>query len=207
VRAVIAQSVWRWAMGWTIGVLGFDSRRGLGMFLFTTASRTALEPSQSPIQWVTGVLSLGVKRPGREADHSPPSSTEVTEWVELYLHSPNTPPWRGAQLKHRDNFIFTLTVPCETTIIKNSYFICKVRILNECFQIQITVSWISMGFRKLRGTPRSPRRIDAFEPTVGELTLERSQNILTSDALLPFLWPVTDADWLRYWKLSPETAL
>jgi hypothetical protein len=35
---------------------------------------------------------------GREPDHSPPSSTEVKEWVELYLHSPNTPSWRGAQL-------------------------------------------------------------------------------------------------------------
>jgi hypothetical protein len=30
----------------------------------------------------------GVKRLGREADHSPPSSAEVKEWVELYLHSP-----------------------------------------------------------------------------------------------------------------------
>jgi hypothetical protein len=35
---------------------------------------------------------------GREADHSPPSSAEVKEWVELYLHSPNTPSWRGAEL-------------------------------------------------------------------------------------------------------------
>jgi hypothetical protein len=35
---------------------------------------------------------------GREADHSPPSSAEVKEWVKLYLHSPNTPSWRGAQL-------------------------------------------------------------------------------------------------------------
>jgi hypothetical protein len=35
---------------------------------------------------------------GREADHSPPSSAEVKEWVELYLHSRNTPSWRGAQL-------------------------------------------------------------------------------------------------------------
>jgi hypothetical protein len=26
--------------------------------------------------------------------------------VELYLHFPNTPSWRGAQLKHRDNFTF-----------------------------------------------------------------------------------------------------
>jgi hypothetical protein len=46
------------------GVLGFDSRRGLGIFLFTTASRTSLGPTQPPIQWVPGVLSLGVKRPG-----------------------------------------------------------------------------------------------------------------------------------------------
>jgi hypothetical protein len=26
--------------------------------------------------------------------------------VELYLHSPSTPSWLGAQLKHRDNFTF-----------------------------------------------------------------------------------------------------
>jgi hypothetical protein len=30
-----------------------------------------------PIQWVTGSLSLAVKRLGREADHSPPSSAEL----------------------------------------------------------------------------------------------------------------------------------
>jgi hypothetical protein len=34
---------------------------------------------------------------GREADHLPPSSAEVKEWVELYLHSPNTPLWRGTR--------------------------------------------------------------------------------------------------------------
>jgi hypothetical protein len=61
----------------------------------------------------TGALSLGVKRPGREADHSPPSSAELKEWVELCLHSPNMPPWRGAHLKHRDNFTFTLIIFCE----------------------------------------------------------------------------------------------
>jgi hypothetical protein len=73
-------------------VLGFDSREGgLGIFLFTTASRTALGPTQPPIRWVPGALSLGVKRPGREADHSPPPSAEVKECVELYLHSPIRP--------------------------------------------------------------------------------------------------------------------
>jgi hypothetical protein len=33
-------------------------------------SRPALGPIQPPIQWVSGALSLGVKLPGREADHS-----------------------------------------------------------------------------------------------------------------------------------------
>jgi hypothetical protein len=61
---------------------GLDDRgnlppQGLETFLFTTASRPALGPTQPPIQWVPGALSLEVKRPGREADHSPPTSAEV----------------------------------------------------------------------------------------------------------------------------------
>jgi hypothetical protein len=52
---------------------------GAGNFLFTTAPKMALGPTQPLIQWVLGSLSLGVKRPGREADHSPPSSAEVKE--------------------------------------------------------------------------------------------------------------------------------
>jgi hypothetical protein len=36
--------------------------------------------------------------------------THIQHWSQecevLYLHSPNTPSWRGAQLKHRDNFTF-----------------------------------------------------------------------------------------------------
>jgi hypothetical protein len=55
----------------------FDCRRGLDIFLLTAVSRTALGPTQPPVQWVTAALSLGVKRLGREADHSPPSSAEV----------------------------------------------------------------------------------------------------------------------------------
>jgi hypothetical protein len=71
----------------TIGVLGIDSRRGLGIFLFTAASRTALGLTQPPIQCILGALSLGVKRPENEADHSPPSSAELKECMELYLYS------------------------------------------------------------------------------------------------------------------------
>jgi hypothetical protein len=54
-------------------------------------SRTALGPTQPPIQWVPGALSLGLERLGCEADHSPPSISKVKECLELYLHSPNMP--------------------------------------------------------------------------------------------------------------------
>jgi hypothetical protein len=34
-----------------------------------------------------GDLFMGVKQSGHEADNSPPTSAEVKEWMELYLHS------------------------------------------------------------------------------------------------------------------------
>jgi hypothetical protein len=61
---------------------------GLGIILFITVSRTALVPTWPPIQWVPGALSLRVKWLGCEADQSPPSSVEVKECMELYVHFP-----------------------------------------------------------------------------------------------------------------------
>jgi hypothetical protein len=59
---------------------GFESRQGLGIFLLTTdVSRPALGPTPPPIQRVRGALSLGVKWPGREADHSSLSIAEVNK--------------------------------------------------------------------------------------------------------------------------------
>jgi hypothetical protein len=55
------------------GRSGFDSKQGLGIFLFAT---------QPPIQWIRGV-----KRPRREADHSP-SSTDVAKNVWNYTSNP-----------------------------------------------------------------------------------------------------------------------
>jgi hypothetical protein len=83
----MAQSV---ALGYGLDDRGSRVRfpAGLKIFPFTIASRTVLEPTQPSIQWVPWALSLGVKLPEREADHLPPSSAEVKEWVELYLHSP-----------------------------------------------------------------------------------------------------------------------
>jgi hypothetical protein len=49
-------------------------------------SRPALGPTQPHIWWVSGALSPGVKRPGHDADHSPPSSAEVKKtWIPIFM--------------------------------------------------------------------------------------------------------------------------
>jgi hypothetical protein len=79
----------------------------MGIFLFTTVSRKAVGPTQSLIQWVPGALSLGVKRPGREADHSPPSGAEVKNaWS--YTSTPQYAFIVWCLVKHKDNFTFYL---------------------------------------------------------------------------------------------------
>jgi hypothetical protein len=61
------------------GRQGLDSLQGRGrdFVLFATASRQALGSTQPHIQWVPEDRPSGVKRPRREADHSPPPSVEV----------------------------------------------------------------------------------------------------------------------------------
>jgi len=61
-------------------MIGFRFPAGeLGIYLFDTVSRSALGPTQPPIQWLTRALFLGIKPPRREADHAPPSSTKVKD--------------------------------------------------------------------------------------------------------------------------------
>jgi hypothetical protein len=50
---------------------------GVGIFFFDNTFILALKPTQPPIQWVQGVLSKGVKWPGRGVNHTAPSSAEV----------------------------------------------------------------------------------------------------------------------------------
>jgi hypothetical protein len=100
---VLPQSVYRMVTDRMIGVRGFDSRRGLGIFLFSTASRTALGPTQPPIQWVPWA-----KRQGREADHSPPSSAKTkNEW--RYTSSLHYVFMTWFLVKHSSKLSFTFT--------------------------------------------------------------------------------------------------
>jgi hypothetical protein len=65
------------ALGYGLDDQGFESQHEVEIYLFTTETGPNLQPTQPPIQWVPGTLSLGIKWPGREADHSPPTSVEV----------------------------------------------------------------------------------------------------------------------------------
>jgi hypothetical protein len=53
-------------------ILGWTS----GFFLFATVTRLFVGPTQSPVQWVPGAISPGVKRPWLEAEHSHPANAE-----------------------------------------------------------------------------------------------------------------------------------
>jgi hypothetical protein len=93
------------ALGYGLDDRGFESQQGLGIFLFTTMSRLALMPTQPPIQWVPGVLSLGVKRPGREADHSPPSSAGVKNaWSYTSTHQYAFKAWCSVEAQGQHYF-------------------------------------------------------------------------------------------------------
>jgi hypothetical protein len=71
----------------------WDSRAqfpvGAGNFSLCHHVQNGSGAHPAPYPMGTRALSLGVKRPGREADHSPPSSAKFKECMELYLHSPN----------------------------------------------------------------------------------------------------------------------
>jgi len=66
----------------------FDSGQGQETALFSETSRQALRPVQPPIQLVMEALSPGLKRPGREFDHSPPYRAKMkNDWNHTW-----TPP-------------------------------------------------------------------------------------------------------------------
>jgi len=66
-------------------------------------------PTQTSIQWVPGSLSLVVKRPGSEADHSPPTSTEV-KFAWSYASAPPIPLPRYISLRSKYSLFHVLTL-------------------------------------------------------------------------------------------------
>jgi hypothetical protein len=68
-------------MGWTTEGSVFESQYGQEFSLLQIV-QTVSGFTQCPIKWIREALSPGIKRPGREADYSPPGSAEVKKmWI------------------------------------------------------------------------------------------------------------------------------
>jgi hypothetical protein len=71
----------------------FHSRKLQEILLFSIAPRPAPMSTQPHIQWEPRVFPSGVKRQGRQADHSPPPNADIGGAI---IPLPHTSPWRGA---------------------------------------------------------------------------------------------------------------
>jgi hypothetical protein len=84
----------------------FDSRQALGFFSFRQGVQNGSGAHLVSYPMSTEDSSTGVKRPGHEADHSPPSSAEVNNaWS--YIFTPRYVFIAWYLFKNRDNFTFT----------------------------------------------------------------------------------------------------
>jgi hypothetical protein len=87
-------SVYCLAMGWTTGRSRFDPQQRRKDFSSSLCVHTGSGAHPASCTMGTGgPFRWGKERPGRDIDHSPPSSVEV-ENEELYLLSPQAPKWR-----------------------------------------------------------------------------------------------------------------
>jgi hypothetical protein len=92
-RAGVAQSVQSLTTDWTAG---FRSPTEADDFSSGLCAQPGSGAHPASCTMGTGGSFPGGKaRPGRDAEHSPPSSAEVKKEQELYLLSPKAPPWRG----------------------------------------------------------------------------------------------------------------
>jgi hypothetical protein len=104
--AVIDQSVWR--LGYRLDDWGSIPSRGWEFSSSLPCPDWLWGPP--PIQWTPWAISLGVKRPGSEADHSPPPSAEVKNaWS--YTSTPQYVLMAWCLVKQKDKFTFTLIFP------------------------------------------------------------------------------------------------
>jgi hypothetical protein len=104
-RAGVAQSV-QWLDYGLYDRGSIQGKVNYGIFSLRYGAQTDSEAHPPFYLMGTETITLEVKRPGREADHSPPSSTETKNaWSYTSTHQYVFMTW--CLVKHRDNLIFT----------------------------------------------------------------------------------------------------
>ena len=110
----VAQSVERMSYG----LDGPESNPGGGEIF--RSSRPVLGPTQPPVKWVPCISPWGKVRPGRAADHSPPSSAAV---MEKYSYTSAYPLGHKGPLTGSDYRFY----PLQLHPVSVSVTICKTR--------------------------------------------------------------------------------
>jgi hypothetical protein len=88
------------------------------MFLCTTASKSALRPTQPPIRWVSGALSVGTKQPGQTlTSHLHLEQRSRILWAIPPLLQHAFMAWCSVKNENRDYFTFTLLVISAVTCL------------------------------------------------------------------------------------------
>jgi hypothetical protein len=108
-------------MGWTTEGSEFEPQQGQEFpLLHIIQTGSGVNPTSFPVG--IGALSLEVKRPGREADYSPPASAEAKNmWI--YTSTPQYAFMAERLVKQRDNFTLPLNdtqqhcVLCDTDMV------------------------------------------------------------------------------------------
>jgi hypothetical protein len=103
------------ALGYGLDDQGSRVRYPAGAGNFSLHHRVQNGSGAHPASYTMGTRDSfpGVKRPGREADHSPPSSAEVKNaWS--YISTPQYAFMAWCLVKHMDNFTFYLYIMVES---------------------------------------------------------------------------------------------
>jgi hypothetical protein len=96
--------------GWTTGWSGFDLRQGQRISPLASVSRPALGPTQPPVQWVSGILSLGVKR-GRGVTLTTHPHLVPRSWMSRsYTSSPPSSNFYNSARRNIPEYIFIFVV-------------------------------------------------------------------------------------------------
>jgi hypothetical protein len=163
---VVAQSVQCLPTDWTAGVRSLTEAEDFFSNLCVQTGSGA-HPASCTVG-TGGSLSGGKARPGRDADHSPPSSAEVKKELELYLLSPKAPPWRVAGPLYLYLLLLTYTYP-------------KSRLSIQLFRLHTWFFWITkQQARQIQNDQRQRRKTNPWQNTMIMTKIIMSSNLHVS---------------------------
>jgi hypothetical protein len=124
------------AIGYGLDSRSVEVRVPVGARFFSHLTVIQIGSGAHPVPFLFsgywGLFPRGVKWPGHEADHLPPTSAELRNtWI--YTSTPHTSSWRSTSLiKYRDSYTF-LHLSCPVCDSGCSFFALSILVFFLCF--------------------------------------------------------------------------